>query len=61
MLHRNIGEKTFDTNVFDICENSGALSWATPDEIDFIPGSYEDFTGVTIIVIAEGVKVADYG
>ena len=45
---------------FDICANSGALYCATPDEIDFIPGTYKHLTGVKINSIAEGIKVAGY-
>ena len=50
-------KKKFDTNSFDICADSGASSCATPDEIDFIPGTYKHLTGVTINGIVEGLKV----
>ena len=46
---------------FDICANSGALYCATPDEIDFIPGTYKHLTGVKINGIDEGLKVAGLG
>ena len=48
----------FDTDSFEICANSGASSCATPDEIDFVPGTYKNFTRVTINGIAEEIKVA---
>ena len=50
--------KKFDTNSFEICANSGASSCATPDKIDFIPGTYNYLTGLKINGIAEGLKVA---
>ena len=50
----------FDTGSFDICANYGASSCATPDEIDFIPGNYKFFTGVTINGIAEVVKAVGH-
>ena len=51
----------FDTDSFDICDDSGASSCATPDEIDFIPGTYKHLTDITINGIDEGLKVADSG
>ena len=50
--------KRFDTNSFDICADSSASSCATPDKIDFIPGTYKNLTGVIINGISEGIKVA---
>ena len=37
------------------------MSFATPDEIYFIPGTYKHLTGVTIDSISEGLKVAGCG
>ena len=51
----------FDTDYFDICANSGASSFATPDEIDFKPGTYKHLNGVAINGIAEGLKVSVCG
>ena len=51
-------EIVFDTDSFDICPNSRTSSCATPDEIDFIPGTYKNLTGITINGISEGIKVA---
>ena len=50
--------KIFDPNSFNICANSGASSCATADEIDFRPGTYKHFTGVTINVISEVLKAS---
>ena len=50
----------FDTDSFKICAYSGASYFATSNEIDFMPGTYKDLTGVTINGIDEGVKVAGY-
>ena len=61
LLQGKIGEIKFDTDSFNICANSGALSCVTPDEIDFIPGNYKHWTGVTIHGIAKGLKVAVCG
>ena len=36
------------------------MSCATPDETDFIPGTYKKITGVTINGIAEGLKDAGF-
>ena len=58
MLQINIGEKKFHTNSFKIFDDYGASSYATPEEIDFIPGTYQHLTSVTINSIAEGIKVA---
>ena len=51
----------FDTDNFKICADSGALSCATPDEIDLILGTYKHLNNVTINGIAEGIKVAGCG
>ena len=53
-----LDRKKFDTESFKICADSGASSCATPDEIDFIPGTYKNLTDVTINTISEGLKVA---
>ena len=37
------------------------MSCGTPDEIDFIPGTYKKITGVTIKGFAEWLKVAGCG
>ena len=58
MLHRNTGKTNFDTNSFKICADSSASSCATPDEIDYIPGTYKYLTNVKINGIYEGLKVA---
>ena len=44
--------KKFETDSFNICANSGASSCVTPDDIDFIPGTYKHLTDVTINIIA---------
>ena len=54
-------KKKFDTESFEICDNSGASYCATPNEIDFIPGTYKQFTSATINGISEGLKVAGCG
>ena len=54
-------KKKFDTNSLDICAKSGASSFTTPDEIDFITGTYKHLTDVTINGIAEGLKIAGCG
>ena len=54
-------EKKLDTDSFEICADYGASSCAAPNEIDFIPGTYKFLTGVTINVIAEGIKVTGCG
>ena len=41
--------------------DSGASYCTTPDEFDFIPGTYKDLTGVTINGIAERLKVTGCG
>ena len=51
----------FDTESIDTCAQYGALSYATPDETVFIPGTYKHLTGVTINRVAEGLKVSGYG
>ena len=51
----------FDIDSFKICADSGASSCVTPDEIDFIIGTYKYLTGVKINGIAEGIKVAGCG
>ena len=53
--------KKFDTDYFDICANYVASSCATPDEIDFIPGTYKHLTGMTINIISDRLKVAGCG
>ena len=50
----------FDDNYFEICAGYGASSCVTPDEFDFITGTYKILTGITINVIAEGLKLAGY-
>ena len=61
MIQRNIGQKKFYTESFNICANYGASSCATINEINFIPGSYKHLTGVTINGIYEGLKVSGCG
>ena len=50
-----------DTDSFDISADSGSSSCATPDDIDFIPGSYKHLTGVSINNIDEGLNVEGCG
>ena len=45
-----------DNDSLEICADSGASSCETPDEIDFIPGTYKILTIVTINGISEGLK-----
>ena len=59
--NKNWRKRKFDTDSFEIYSGSGASSCATPDEIDFIPGTYKHLTGVTINGIAEGLKVSGCG
>ena len=58
LLQRKIGEEKFDTDSIEIYDDSGALSCARPDEIDFISGTYKNLTRVTINAIIEGLKLA---
>ena len=53
---KNWRKPKFGTDSFDICSDYGVSSCATPNEIDFIPGTYKHLTGVTINEISEGLK-----
>ena len=46
----------FATNSFGLFANSVASYCATPDEINFIPGTYKHSTSITINGISEGLK-----
>ena len=51
----------FDSDAYDICVDTGALSTCTPSKDDYIDGSYVPLTGATINGIASRLNVVGYG